>query len=288
MPKYRVAFLGKNTVAVNALEILSKKNCEIVLVSPNNSDSGEDGWQLSLMKRARELNYNIKKFEKIKEHSSIEYLSGLELDFIFSIQYDQIINQKVIDTAKHGAINLHFAQLPRYRGVSPIGLSLLNGEKEFGTTLHYMDPGVDTGDIIAQRTFNIEKVKDARELYNIVVEQSILLFNDEIDKILTLSNSRTPQDNSKALYYPNGSVDFKKNTISFNKDTNNLYNWIRAFIFPPFQYPVFTYQDNTYEVIAATPDFRKNKFEKPGTLVKQEGKNFKFATHDAYIDVITK
>jgi methionyl-tRNA formyltransferase len=289
MIKKRVALFGKNSVAVNALEILiHKKNVEIVLVSPNNSDHGEDGWQLSLLRRANQYNLNTYQFSKIKQADSIEYLRNLNLDFIFSIQYDQIINQPVIDTAKFGAINLHFAPLPRYRGVSPIGLALLNGESEFGVTMHYMDPGVDTGDIISQKIFPINSIKNARELYDLVVIYAGELFENSIEDILLLQNKRVPQDNSMALYYPNGSINFKENEINFNKDTCSLVNWIKAFIFPPFQYPVFTVNGKSYEVVSVSGDFRKNKFEKPGTLIYSEGSYYKFATHDSYVNLTVK
>lgn len=289
MTQKRVALIGKNTVAVHALEVLlQKQEVDVVLVSPNNSDPGEDGWQLSLLKQAKHHNLNVKQFKKIKSTDSIEYLTNLNLDFIFSIQYDQIINQPVIETAKFGALNLHFAPLPRYRGVSPIGLALLNGEKEFGVTIHYMDPGVDTGDIVSQKIFPIDFVKNAREMYDLVVSYAIELFKSSIDDILSLQNERIPQDNSKALYFPNGAIDFKKNEINFNKDTRSLVNWIKAFIFPPFQYPLFTTDGKTLEVVSVSADFRKNKFEKPGTLVYAKDNFYKFATHDSYINLVVK
>ena len=286
MTKKRIALLGKNDASVIALDILSKEDVEIVLVSPNNSDSGEDNWQKSLKKRAQELKLNVKQFPKIKDNISIEYLKSLDIDFIFSVQYDQIVNQKIIDTAKFGAINLHFAPLPRYRGVSPIAFALINGEKEFGVTLHYMDPGVDTGDIINQIFFDISNIENARSLYDLSVEKALQLFENELGNILFLKNKRIPQDNTKALYYSHGSINFKENKINFNKDTNNLYNWIRAFIFPPFQYPVFELDGNRFEVVSVSPDYTKNKFEKPGTLIINEGNYFKFSTHDAYINLI--
>jgi len=286
MAKKKVALFGKNTIAVKVLEILLQKDVDIVLVSPNMSDTGVDDWQKSLKKRANELKLNVIQFPKIKNDTSIEYLKNLKIDFIFSVQYDQILNQKVIETAKFGAINLHFAPLPRYRGVSPIAFALINGEEEFGVTLHYMDPGVDTGDIINQVKFNIKDIKNARELYDLCVDKGIELFEMEVDKILTFTNKRVPQDNSKALYFPRGSISFKENKINFNKDTHNLYNWIRAFIFPPFQYPTFDYEEKTYEIIAVSPDYTKNCFEKPGTLILREENLFKFSTHDSYINLI--
>ena len=281
--KKRVALIGKNTIAVGALEILLSKNIDLVLVSPNNSESSDDGWQRSLLKFSKEKGLPVKQFSKINEPSSIEYLKSLELDYLFSIQYDQIIRQPVIDTAKSGAINLHFSPLPRYRGVSPIALALLNGEKEFGVTMHYMDPGVDTGDLISQVMFNIESIANARELYDLVVEKGLELFADSIDNILAQKNSRSPQDNSRALYFSRGSIDFKENQIDFNKDSRSLSNWIKAFIFPPFQYPVFALDEKVYQVVKVSADYTKNNFEKPGSLVFSEKNLFKFATQDSYI-----
>jgi len=288
MRRNRVALLGKNTAAVCALEILLSKDVELVLVSPNNSDVGIDDWQRSLKKKASELRLNVKQFSKIKDYSSIEYLKKLDLDFIFSIQYDQILNQSIIETPKFGAINLHFAPLPRYRGVSPIAFALINGEQEFGVTLHYMDQGVDTGDIINRRIFSIREIESARALYDLAVENAVKLFEAEVDNILSLTNKRFPQDNSKALYYSRGSINFKENKINFNKCTSSLYNWIRAFIFPPFQFPIFDYDGKTYEVIAVSPDYTKNKFEKPGTLIMRDDNFFKFSTHDSYINLIVR
>ena len=286
--KRKVALFGKNTVAVNALEILLGKNVDVVLVSPNNSDSGEDGWQPSLLKNAKRSSLPIVQFPRIKDKSSIEYLKTLKLDFIFSIQYDQLIDQAVINTAKYGAINLHLAPLPQYRGVSPIGLAMLNGETDFGVSIHYIDPGVDTGDIISQVFFNIKTIENARLLYDLAVIKAGELFAEAIDDILMLSNSRVPQDNSKALYFSKDSINFKENKIDFNKDSKSLVNWIKAFIFHPFQYPIFILEKKTYEVIAVSPDYRKNKFEKPGTVMFSDGKVFKFSTHDSYINLIVK
>lgn len=288
MVKKRIALFGKNNAAVDALKILLKKNVDIILIVPNNSDDGFDNWQYSLLKFVKERGLNYKQFQKINNPETLDYLRKLNLDFIFSIQYDKIIGRNIIDLTKYGAINLHFAPLPKYRGVAPIAHALINGEKTFGVTLHYMDPGVDTGDLIKKKIFNIENINSARELYDLASEKATELFSETIDEILELKNSRIPQDNSEALYYPKGSIDFNQKKINFNKDTRSLFNWIRAFIFPPFQYPIFEYENITYEVVYASPDYRKNNFEKPGTLILKDNNLFKFSTHDAYINLLVK
>jgi methionyl-tRNA formyltransferase len=285
----RVGILGKNDIALEATKILMiNPRCDVVFVSPNNSDSGMDGWQKSLKKFVVEQKLPLVSFPKIKSEDSINFLIQSRIDLLFSFQYDQIVNQKVIDTAKFGAINLHFAPLPKYRGVSQIGLSILNGEGEFGVTIHYMDPGVDTGDIIAKKLFDISHLKSARDLYDLCVLKGIELFSENVIDILELKNMRLPQDNSRASYFPAGFIDFKKNTISWNWNTRSLHNWVRAFIFPPFQFPICQFDGKVFEITEASPDYRKNKFEKPGTVILNHGNYYKVATHDGYLNVLVR
>ena len=75
-----IALLGKNTISVKILQILEENSdCNICLVSPNNSDNGEDGWQLSLKKYAIGKNMNVYQFDNIKSERSISFLK----DFVF-------------------------------------------------------------------------------------------------------------------------------------------------------------------------------------------------------------
>ena len=281
--------LGKNNIAIECTKELLKKNrVQVVGCCPNNNDDGKDKWQRSFYKFCNEKAIKIFRFNKIKSIKSLNILKGLNLDFIFSFQYDQIINQKIIDVPKLGAINLHFSPLPKYRGVSPIAWALISGENEFGVTLHYMDPGVDTGDIISQKNFEIDSIKNARELYNKCEDIGKTLFKDSLEKLLDGNNKRNPQENTKAIYYPNGSINFENCKINFKKSTYMLYNWIRAFIFPPFQYPIFQYEKKWKKVVEVYPIYKKNKFEKPGTLVKINDNKFVFSTQDCYIELKTE
>jgi methionyl-tRNA formyltransferase len=282
----RVMIFGKNNIAIECTKILLKKDgVQVVGCCPNNNDKGEDGWQKSFMRFCDEKKIAIFRFKDIRSNDSLNFFKKMDLDFIFSFQYDQIIGQEVIDVFGKGAVNLHFSPLPKYRGVSPIAWALINGEDSYGVTMHYIDPGIDTGDIIAQTNFKIDSVKNARELYSKCERTGVELFKNTIDKLLNDSNERAPQSNIKAIYYPNGSIDFNKCEIDFNKSTYMLNNWIRAFIFPPFQYPVFKHDGRLKKVVRAYPVYNKNKFERPGSLVTISDKKFMFSTNDSYIEL---
>jgi methionyl-tRNA formyltransferase len=282
-----IFIFGKNDISIECTEIIkSNSSSRIVGVCPNNSDIGEDNWQKSLLKFSTKNSLPIFRFKNVKSKESIKQLKKLKIDFIFSFQYDQIINEEVIEQAKHGAINLHFGPLPKYRGVSPIAFALINGEKEFGVTIHYMNPGVDRGDIIDQIFFNIEDVKNGRELYELCVKMGVKLFKRVYEDIINFRTKRIPQDDKDALYYPLNSIDFSNNILQPNLATRVLYNWCRAFIFPPFQYPIFVSGNEKFKILSVFPDYRKNNFEKPGTIIIREKNYIKIATHDCYLNLI--
>jgi len=166
MDEKKVMVLGKNNIAIECTNLLLNQNrVQIVGCCPNNNDDGTEGSQKSFYKFCNKNNIKIIPFKKIGSKDSLKILKSLNLDFIFSFQYDQIVSQKVINTTKYGAINMHFSPLPKYRGVAPIAWALINGENEYGVTIHYMDPGIDTGDIISQTNFEIDSKINARDLY---------------------------------------------------------------------------------------------------------------------------
>ena len=76
-------------------------------------------------------------------------------DYLISVQYHEIIKEKFLKKVNYYPINLHMAPLPKYRGCNQFSFAILNNEKEFGTTIHIMDPKIDRGDIIFQKRYSI-------------------------------------------------------------------------------------------------------------------------------------
>lgn len=286
----RVAVCGQKELAIECTSILLEKNAEVVFVAPNSSDTGVDTWQLSFRKWAAGRNLRITGADPIALGSEI---TEHNIDLLFSIYYDKILKKDLISALPYGIVNIHLSALPKYRGIAPVTFAIINGEEEHGVSLHYIDEGVDRGDVIAQRKINIKDL-NANEAFELATKECIELFRDSIDDILKGTNKRTVQDNSKALYYSYKSIDWSKvhiienNSVFFNKDTRSIYNWLRAFIFPPLQYPLIRLNDIAYEVHRAEPDYRSNNFEKPGAVLEIEEPDAEhtealIATHDSYI-----
>ncbi len=86
--------------------------------------------------------------QEIKKIKNIEY--------IFLISWKHILSKEVIDQVKIGVINLHYSLLPKYRGVYPINNAIINSEKVTGISFHWVDEGVDSGEVIVQDSIPIE------------------------------------------------------------------------------------------------------------------------------------
>jgi methionyl-tRNA formyltransferase len=85
----------------------------------------------------------------------LEALRDIEPDLVVSVSCPQIFGRELLALPRLGCVNVHSALLPAYRGVLPTFWALAHGERQTGVTVHYMSPGIDGGDIIAQRVIPI-------------------------------------------------------------------------------------------------------------------------------------
>ncbi|KPQ39973.1 MAG: methionyl-tRNA formyltransferase [Phormidium sp. OSCR] len=125
-------------------------------------------------------------------HNPLE-LHDFEYDLLISVQYHAILKAPEIQTAQRMAVNLHMAPLPEYRGCNQFSFAIVNGDEEFGTTLHVMNAGVDTGDILAERRFPIPKDVFVGELFKLTEDYSLQLFREELEPLISGHLSPKPQ-----------------------------------------------------------------------------------------------
>ena len=224
-----ICIAGKNKCAVDAIKflLLQKIKKNNLLILPNNNDNGIDNWQPSLKKFAKE---NKIKISKLNELYSLKEL------FFFSLEYDKIININKFKSVN--LFNFHFSLLPKYRGCHTNFLQIYNGEKFSGISLHKIDKGIDTGDIIDQIKFKIKINDTAFDNYKKLMNFSVKLFKKNFNNILNKKYKLKKQILYKGSYYNRASVNYKK-IIKINLKNSSVknHNKIRSLIFPPYQYP---------------------------------------------------
>jgi methionyl-tRNA formyltransferase len=93
--------------------------------------------------------------QNINSSEFLKLMTGYQCDLFVSMSFNQIFGNEVINLPRLKSINCHAGKLPFYRGRNILNWALINDEKEFGITVHYIDEGIDTGDIIIQRGYPI-------------------------------------------------------------------------------------------------------------------------------------
>jgi len=233
----RVAFLGAKTIGLECLKILdAKKQAGQFSIDALFTDlTRNKETNLKLIEFARERNIDI--YEDIDS-----ILTLPPFDYIISIQYNKILKARHIDRAKKLALNLHMAPLPEYRGCNQFSFAIVDGKKEFGTTLHKIAEGIDNGDIIAESRFDVPVNCFVKELYDITYKKSIQLFEDNILDILndkytlTAQESLIPVRGTKTVYRKDIN---KLKEIDLEWDKDKIERHIRASLMPGFEPPFF-------------------------------------------------
>jgi methionyl-tRNA formyltransferase len=144
----RVVFFGNHDVGIQSLKSLLAST-EVVAVVAHPLDPEEGIRYASVYDFAVSQRINAIR-GKAKDSEIFEFLKAVDPDLLWITDYRYILPKQLISIARHGAVNMHPSLLPKYRGRAPINWAILNGENEIGLTAHYVDEGVDTGDIIAQ------------------------------------------------------------------------------------------------------------------------------------------
>ena len=220
---------GKNSIAVDVLDYaLAFLERDKILGIPNNSDTGEDNWQPSFLKRCCDLGIKCVHLHQLYDIANLVFLS-LEFDRI-------IITEKFKSKYFY---NIHFSKLPKYRGMYTSAWPILNGEHESGVTLHKIDMGIDTGDIVDQISFPIGKEDTSRDLYFKYLKYGTMLVKANFQDILEHKTVGYEQSAEGASYYGKGSINYLDLKIDFRQTAENIQRQIRAFTFHEYQLPEF-------------------------------------------------
>jgi len=174
----------------------------------------------------------------IKVFASLEELP--ECDVLYSVQYHKILKAEHIARARQLAVNLHMAPLPEYRGSNQFSFAIMDGKKEFGTTIHRMDNRIDHGDILFQKRFPIPENCWVDQLYRLTYEASVRLFCQTLKHVLSGNFVPVPQADLLPRY---GTSLHMKNEMETLKQINlsefpeMIERRIRATSMPGFEPP---------------------------------------------------
>ena len=152
-------------------------------------------------------------------------------DILASIYYRYIISPDIINLVDGKIFNLHPSLLPEYRGCSSLTWALINGESQTGFSFHYIDCGIDTGNILLQKKIPIEDFDTQQSLYFKVMFEALKYFNEVLDRVMANEQGIPQLKGETGHYYPRG-CPFN-GVIDINWSIEMKERFIRAMIYPP-------------------------------------------------------
>ena len=160
----RFAVIGRTSYLYDAAKLLLKHGHELVFVAT--------------CKAASEYTRSAEDFAGLASENNAPFINGLKLydnidtiklakaDIAISMNWAQIIDERITSLFPFGILNAHPGALPRYRGNACPNWAIINGEKECGITIHNMTPGeLDSGDIVLQETIEIKENTTIEDIY---------------------------------------------------------------------------------------------------------------------------
>lgn len=258
-------YLTDGLIGLNCLRDLIKKNYtpELVITHKNSENLLNENFKdlidtkkfsLLIVNNLKELNIGLKNFHL-----------GICVGFM------EILKGEVFNAPLLGTFNLHCGKLPDYRGRAPISRALINGDDKITITIHKMDAGVDSGDILIEKNLTIYDYDDANTLYakcseysselvlevfEIIKNNNLILYPHKLNKFLK-SQPRT----TKLAYK---SITKLERIINWKKSAKEIYNLIRALV-PPYPSAI-TYFKNEELLITKAK------------LIENETENFSYGT----------
>lgn len=235
----KLIFMGTPDFSASILEDIIKSGHEVIAVVTQPDKQKGRGHEVSFTPvKEMALKYDIEVLQpvKIREPEVLAKLKDMAPDVIVVAAFGQILPKELLDIPPLGCINVHFSLLPKYRGAAPIQYAIINGEKETGITIMYMDEGIDTGDIILQRALPIDREETAGSLFDKMAVLGGELIIEALQQLGEGKAVRTPQNHKEATYYKMihkemGKLDFSKSAESLERLIRGLSPWPSAYTY---------------------------------------------------------
>lgn len=272
--------MGTPSFAVPALELLIERLNVVMVVCQPDREKDRKGNILFPPCKKVAIKNNIEVFQPQKIKDDYHPILDKKPDIIITCAYGQMIPFEVLNYPKLGCINIHGSLLPKLRGGAPIHHAIINGDKETGITIMYMDRKMDSGDIISQREIEIGPNEKLDELYERMSYLGSELLEDTILSIVDGTNNRIKQNEEEVTFGLN--ITKEEEYIDFNNLSQDIHNRVRGLSSVPGAYSILNGKRvKIYETILTTEKSSK----RPGTIEKITNEAIYVSTKDFLIGI---
>lgn len=261
-------------------KILRNSDFQVVFIVPRYDKLDQE-----LKKIALQLDIPFIIHPNVNDKGFLEIVSNYGADIFVSMSFNQILKAPIIDCAKKGFINCHAGALPFYRGRNVLNWVLINGEKSFGVTVHYVDEGIDTGDIILQKEYEMGLYDN----YESILEKAYLACSSTLMEALLMIKRNQVKRIKQSSIHPVGFYCGRRidgdEWLDWNWTSKRIHNFVRGISKPgPCARTIFNNKTIALletELIEDAPDY----IGTPGEVMGSDSKGVVIKTGDNTIRV---
>ena len=279
--KLKIGYFADGPWSYNAFEkIVNDERFDIRFIIPRNDTKDETLLNFS-------IKYNIEyfKLDNVNSETSLNKILSYDCDVLVSMSFNQIFRKDIINLTPIGIINCHAGKLPFYRGRNILNWVLINDEKEFGITVHFVDEGIDTGDIILQRTFPITDLDSYNTLLNKSYSACANILYESLVQIAENNFESIIQKTIHPVGFYCGMRSHGDELINWNNNSRDIFNFIRSISKPG---PIARTNNGINEITINKSTFIK---EAPiyigtvGQVLSKTENGFLVKTKDSFIEI---
>ncbi len=234
----RIVFIGTGEIGVPTLRALLDSEHEVVAVvtQPDKPVGREQRIEPPPIKEeVTKTRIPILQPAQIKDQQATEEIRDFAPDVIVVVAYGQILPRAVLEIPRLACLNLHASLLPRWRGAAPIQATIAAGDCETGITVMYMDEGLDTGDILLQRSVEILPNDTGGSLHDRLARIAPEALLESLRLVAAGNAPRIAQDNARATYAPklkreHGQIDWSESAEAIERKIRAYNPWPGVFM----------------------------------------------------------
>jgi methionyl-tRNA formyltransferase len=257
----KILFLGQKPIGERCFEILMEyQNENMSVAGAVSNQSCEKVWWKSntVYNVCVENDLLFIDNSKPNEELIIENIKSNNIDFLVSVGHSWILSDSILKMVSYQAVNLHLAKLPDYKGNYTYNHAILNGEKVYGVTLHWMTDKVDQGDYFLTDEFPVAIEDTAYSLYQKSLEAGVKLFRSFAQKIKEGGEMPRIPMTGRGKFYSRKSLDGLRKINDLN-NTEEVLRKSRAFYFPPFENAYFLIDNRKFYIIPSFDEKEKSE-----------------------------
>ena len=248
--RLRVIFLGRKPAATAALQYLVARQVDVAAVVVPEVHRAADGLP-PLRTTAEELELPV--YTPPELDAALQPSPNIlgRVDLAISYLYWKRIRPPLLTLPRLGVINLHPGPLPEYRGLGGYNFAILNGDAEYGVSAHFVDAGIDTGDLIEVQRFPMGVEQETAQSLERKSQRHLLqLFKDVIDRLLR-DGSLPRVLQGPGRYYTRDQMESAKRILP-DDPPELVERKIRAFWYPPYDGAYIERDGRKYTLVSAT------------------------------------